>query len=403
MLAARRNRTDVDRVREALNDPEELARALGLCEGSPRRDAGEWWREGPGVIVRCPLHGGRSCHVFQGREGGVGWTCYGCDEKGDALDLVAAVEGLDTRRDFVQVLQHAARIAGVSLDTPDTERAPRAPRPAPPPRREGERLDDEAFAVVAAVLLSDPATELDTGEHRAPCGECGACARCYLDGRALLPGALADGWRELPAGEAAQRSLVSRIVAAVGRASWERSGLARAKDPSRIVWTRNRLVIPWRDRAGRVTALQRRLIGEAHEGEHRYVQAGIVRDPYGAHRLRDGAPVAFVEGAVDALALGALLSDWRRFYSADLAAVIPLGLPGAGGWRAEWGEVAHGREALIALDLDAKERAAAAVQRARASMRGDIGQRARSVQVFAPMAEGRPVKDWGEAWEALRW
>lgn len=402
MLAARVQRDDASRVREALNDPEALAAALGLCEGNPRRDVGEWWREGPGVIVRCPLHGGRSCHVFQGREGGVGWCCYGCQEKGDALSLVAAVERLDVRRDFPQVLQLAARIAGVALDIDAAERAPRAPRPVPPPRRDTERLSDGAFDLVARALLSDPATALD-GETRPACGECGACARCYLDGRALLPGALADGWRELPADEPGQRALVSRILASVGREAWERSGLARKSDPSRFVWTRNRLVIPWRDRAGRVTALQRRLIGEAHEGEHRYVQAGIVRDPYGADRLHDGAPVAFVEGAVDALALRALLSDWRRFYGADLARVRALALPGAGGWREEWAELARGREAVIALDIDAKERAAAAVQRARASMRADLGQRARSVQVFAPSAEGRPVKDWGEAWEVLRW
>lgn len=404
MLAARRDRSDVDRVREALNDPEELARALGLCEGAPRRDVGEWWHEGPGVIVRCPLHGGRSCHVFQGRDGGVGWTCYGCNEKGDALSLVAAVEGLDTRRDFAQVLQHAARIAGVAIDTGTSERAPRAPRPAPPPRRtQPERLDDVAFARVAAVLLSDPATALD-GETRPACGECGACARCYLDGRALLPGALADGWRELPADEPGQRALVTRIVAAVGRETWERSGLARKSDPSRFVWTRNRLVIPWRDRAGRVTALQRRLIGTAHEGEHRYVQAGIVRDPYGAHRLRDGAPVAFVEGAADVIAFGCVFGDGRRehFAPEDLD-VIPLGLPGAGAWRAEWGELARGREAVIGLDVDDNVRAAAAVQLARAAMRRDLDAHARSVQVFVPSVEGRRVKDWSDAWEVLRW
>lgn len=410
MLARAPRRDDAATVRAALTDPGELAAALGLCDGRMGRERGTWWREGPGVIVPCPLHGGSSCHVFEGRDGTVGWTCYGCNESGDALSLVAAVEGLDIRRDFPQVLQRAARIAGVALDD-DASPARAAPRPTPPPRRaQPERLDDDAFAAVARALLEDAATDLEhhpdhDGVTPSPCGSCGCIdARRYLDARALLAGALADGWRVLPASEAAQRELVSRVVAKVGAESWARSGLARKGDPSRIVWSRNRLVIPWRDRTGRVTALQRRGVGAPVEGEPKYVQAGIVRDPYGAHRLSDGGPVAFVEGAADVIALRALMCDvGREDYTPGDRALEVLGLPGAGAWRAEWSELARGREAVIALDIDEREKAAFAVQRARDAMRRDLDGCARSVQVFVPSLDGRAVKDWGDVWEALRW
>lgn len=410
-MHARPLRDDAATIRAALTDPGELAAALGLCDGRMGRERGAWWREGPGVIVPCPLHGGSSCHVFEGRDGTVGWSCYGCNESGDALSLVAAVEGLDIRRDFPQVLQLAARIAGVSLDD-DASPARATPRPMPPPRRaEPERLDDDAFAAVARALLEDDATGLEQhadrdGTSPSPCGSCGCIdARRYLDARALLAGALSDGWRVLPASEAAQRELVLRVVAAVGATSWSRAGLARKDDPSRIVWSRNRLVIPWRDRTGRVTALQRRLLEAPREGEPRYVQAGIVRDPYGGHRLRaDGGPVAFVEGAADVIALRALLYDTgREDYVPGDRALEVLGLPGAGAWRAGWSELARGREAVIALDIDEREKAAAAVQRARAAMREDLDGCARSVQVFVPRLDGRAVKDWCDVWEALRW
>lgn len=41
-----------------------------------------------------------------------GWTCKACGAKGDLLDLLARLAGLDVRRDFTRVLELGARLAG---------------------------------------------------------------------------------------------------------------------------------------------------------------------------------------------------------------------------------------------------------------------------------------------------
>jgi hypothetical protein len=390
-------RLDASTVKAALTDPVQVCTALGLCEGAPRRDRGAWWREGDGIIVACPLHGGRSCHVFTGRDGTLGWTCYGCHERGDLFSLVGAVYGCGS---FSEALTRAANLdAGAASTSTARPARERAPRPEP--------LSDEAFAALAQTLTESALTDLERHPDAAKCSDaCGcALARDYLGGRALLGVALRDGWRVLPASEADQRPLVAHIIGAHGEEAWRRSGLARSGGP-RFVWSRNALVIPWRDRAGRITALQRRLLDAPHEGERRYIQAGRVVDPYGADRLdaHPSWPVAFVEGATDALSLEKLLSDWRRegFRPRD-GRVVVVGLPGAGAWRSAWASLARDRDAFVALDLDTKETAARAVKAARDTMMNELRAVARSVQAFGPSLDGRAVKDWGDAWVATRW
>lgn len=395
---------DKQAVKDALASMggESLCGALGLLSGergSDKENARDWYATPQGFMVRCPLHGGVSCHVF-GDDGA--WKCHGCDRNGDALALVAAVEGLDSREDFRRLLDAAASLAGVSPDaTPRSNRTTRQ-APARPVKARRDATDVETFSAVAEVLLSDPSTSLLRGReapNAAPlCGECDRsdCVRCYLNRRCILASAIDDGWGALPAREDAQRALVSRIVARTSLDAWERSGLARKSDPSRFVWSRNMLVIPWRDRSGRVTALQRRLIDAPRDTEPRYAQSGTIRDPYGAHRLRDdGAPVVFVEGAVDALSLSALLNG------AHPSRVV-LGLPGHA-WRDEWAAHARGRDALIALDIDAKESAAEGTQRAREAMARALKSAARSVHARGPELDGHTVKDWSDVWERQRW
>jgi len=53
----------------------------------------------------CPLHEDRtpSLSLFRGRDGNDRWKCHGCDAGGDALDLEAALRGVDVKevlRDF---------------------------------------------------------------------------------------------------------------------------------------------------------------------------------------------------------------------------------------------------------------------------------------------------------------
>lgn len=120
-----RDRSDVEAIKGALRDPADVCRRLGLLEGA-KRQAG-------GVLVRCPAHGERnpSCSITRGADGTLRVHCFACGFAGDALSLVAAVEGLDVARDFPRVLEAAARIAGVQLE----EHAPRDPSPPREPRK----------------------------------------------------------------------------------------------------------------------------------------------------------------------------------------------------------------------------------------------------------------------------
>ena len=335
--------SDVRRIREALASmgAEGLCGALGLLDPQERRG---WARVHDGVMVRCPVHSERtpSCHVSSNARDLV-WYCHGCTASGGALDLVAAVQGIDPKRAFRELLDAGARVAGVA-DTRGTY-TPRAapPRAAPRPTEpRAEPLDVDVFARVANAILTDPLTALD--RHPEPPDERGCCAcgcvdvRRYLEDRGILHLAMRDGWRSLPTYADERAQLARNVVAKVGREAWERSGLvlswhdrdgALKVQASEFKRVHHRVMIPWRDRTGRVTALQRRLLlaiedpkawphrrlitspsderipTEARRivGRGKYDNAGEVVDPYGAHRLdAEVGAVVFVEGAADALA-----------------------------------------------------------------------------------------------------
>jgi len=118
-------RLDVPAVKNALADPATVTRALGLESGA-KRQAG-------GYLVRCPAHADRtpSCSLTRGPDGTLRVRCFGCGLAGDILVLVAAVEGLDHRRDFAAVMERAAALAGI--DATAHSRATRLPAPPPPP------------------------------------------------------------------------------------------------------------------------------------------------------------------------------------------------------------------------------------------------------------------------------
>ena len=119
-----------DRARElraALVDAREVCRRLGLDEGAQP--------QARGVLIRCPWHADRtpSCSVREASDGTIAVKCHGCDRSGDVLHLVAAVHGLDVRRDFTEVLNRAGELAGDA-------RGDALVRPRMPPReREPER------------------------------------------------------------------------------------------------------------------------------------------------------------------------------------------------------------------------------------------------------------------------
>jgi DNA primase len=358
-----RDRSEVDAIRGALSDPHDVARRLGL-EGGKRQGAG-------GLLVRCPAHGDRtpSCSLTIGSDRTLRVRCFACDLSGDIFNLVAAVERLDLASDFPEVKRRAAELAHVVLRGEGSR--PGAPRPLPP----------AAVQVVHDLGPTIASCSLDVDAKEA------AAVAAYLDGRGLLDAARADGWGALDLQEV-RYQIAERLALGDEPFDLARAGVARkCADGWMAMWPQHRLCIPWRDRFGRVTAVQRRRLDA---GDPRYVTAGTTIDPYGSHRLASLGPdtsIAYVEGAIDALALGAL--DAREGVDR-----IALGIPGVAGWRPMWAELARGRRACIALDSDPA--GDAAVPRLAADL-----QRAGALAV----TRGRPVggrKDLGELMAAGR-
>lgn len=349
------DRSLVDAVRARLADPAEVADLLGL--GPVVKQAG-------GVLVCAPDRDDRnaSCSLTVGPDGTLRVRDFGGDLSGDVLSLIAAVEGLDTDHDFPEVLAIGAELAGI--DTDRERSAPRrvpTPRPAPPPR-----LDLGPLVAPLAVL-----GRLD---GRNPIAR---DVEAYLEGRGLLDAARAAGVFALPPeGHAILVDVFGLEVALA-------SGLVA---PSGRAWVRpeHRLCLVWRGLDGHVTSLQRRRLDA---GEPRYVSpTGLgPTAPFGAELLADApadAPIAIVEGALDALALRSMGTDPRR---------IVLGVQGVNGWPVTWDALARGRDVWIAFDADEQGDAAAPMLRDRLL---DAG--ASSVRRLRP--EG--AKDWAGLIEA---
>jgi DNA primase len=359
----------VAELKRALGDARALARALGLAlaRGSrPQRGS---------VLVACPWHKEKtpSCSISTGPDGTLRVRCFGCGASGDALTLIAEVMGLDTRREFHEVLEEAARIARIRLDGAASPRRPRSPDKgngdAGPRAREG-------VSAIGRIVLH--LGRLDDSPIAS-----GVCA--YLARRGLLDEAQRDGFAALPVAEF-HPAWVRLLRDALERDLVDASGLLRR---DAFVFPDHRLVIPWRTPDGELDTLQRRkLIGDA---EPRYVFPSGVgpRFPFGVDALgKNGpdTPIAFVEGALDVLAA-------RALYRQDGIDRVPLGLPGVNGWRREWSEFARGRAVFLAFDGDeAGDRAVGPI--------ADDLEAAGAARVF----RARPVggKDWGAIIEARR-
>ncbi len=121
-------------------------------------------------------------------------------------------------------------------------------------------------------------------------------------------------------------------------------------------WHSHKLLIPWRSLDGSVHRLQRRHLDQedvkADAPKYLFPKGLKPLYPFGCEALRDAppdAPIVICEGALDVLAIRTV-RNWRGHeYMRD---VIPLGVPGVGGWRNSWAEYAQGRDVWIALDTD---------------------------------------------------
>lgn len=393
-----------DAIRRALANPEALARSLGLCEG---REGRSWIRGAGGrsVRVRCPWHDDHkpACSITVGPDGTLRAHCFACSAGGDAFSLIAAGLGLDVRTDFASVVAEAAARAGIALPTsePYTPRRPVERLPPPPPADTRPALDADTFHTLSEVVLS-----------MAPLDREG---KDYLSLRGLEAAARAEGWGALPKSIEGQGAIRRAIEdhPQLGTDVWLRSGLAIGPERKRAgewIFAANRLVIPWRDAGGRIVALQRRvLVSDPPDGCPKYIfnTGRDVPAPYGAHLAREeighDSIVVFVEGAVDALAMRALLRVCSARVLADLGPehassnFVVLGLPGVQRWRTEWAEWARGRRAVLAFDDDPKAEARKNVDAACAELARRLREGgATAVDRWIPLGG----KDWGDVWRA---
>lgn len=358
-------------VRRALVDVPALCEALGLERSKSER-----------AKYVCPRHGGGSLSVRVARDRSIQVRCFGCDLAGDVFTLIAEARGWNPRTDFREILIEGARIAGLwaivgelegrGATTPAKPKPIAAPKPPPVPD-EPPPLDSDTFdAIVAKLTELAPLTK-----------QSDVCS--YLGERGLLSLASRAGWFALPPARD-QGRVLSALTERFGMETLERSRLVKG---GRIVWSDHRLCIPWRSPgvSGIVCTLQRRIIRAPRDGsEPKYVFPAGARPRYPYVNVEDleelGADtaIAYVEGAVDALALGAIC---RR----DGADVLVLGVPGVKNWRREWADLARGRVACIALDADA------AGEDAVNEMLRDLAN-ASSVRRWRP----ETGKDWAEHW-----
>ncbi len=285
-----KRRIEIEDVRRALSDPLEICTRLGLEEGAKRQGGG-------GLMILCPWHAERtpSCSVTIGPDGTIRVKCFGCDQTGDVLDLVAVVENLDPRKDFVAVLEIAAELGGVGA----SDRPARRPRSRPPhrdPRKEKPSLPAAVYAEMASAILARSPLDRDEG--------CIEYLRSRPRGDALVAEALLAGWGGLPYGRRAE-AVVADLTNLYGSENLALAGLVHPERPSRFIFSDHRLLIPYRTAAsgGRIETLQRRRLDGGHP-KYVFPPSRPALSPYGAEALASAgrtASIVFVEGAPDVL------------------------------------------------------------------------------------------------------
>jgi DNA primase len=374
-------------VRLALTDVVRVCSALGLLSGGPR----SFQRQARGVTIRCPWHEERtpSCSVRVAGDGTIAAHCFGCDRGGDVLSLIAQVRGLELERDFREVLRIGAEFAGLwsvagELAADDARRADvqASKRPAhvaadrhpdiqasgcpaaPLPQNSAPLPAGGDFAALSTADVSSfdrvASSLLDRAPLDAQSDVCG-----YLESRKMLDLARSAGWGALPA-RPAQSSLAMHVLRSAGDAPARASGLFPPDFRLAFTWEQHRLLIPYRtpDVEARVHTLQRRYIGP-DDPKSKYVfprERARPLYPYlvasDLETVDADAPVAFVEGAPDVLAL-------RWLCAQEGFELLVLGIPGVKNWLPSWGAFARGRRAVyLALDADrAGDDAVAAVVR----------------------------------------
>lgn len=307
-------------------DPAALCRELGIDH--PHQ------RQARGLIVCCPSHEEKkpSCSVRVADDGTIAARCHACGWSGDAIDLVMAVRG----HTFPEALAELARMTG-RYDLLDANanatRAPRPPQERRPALRVVPPVSDDRFHEIATWLIEN-----------CPIGESEE-ARAYLESRHILADAEAAGCAALP--EARRQSSVVTEMRRLFGDDAEKCGLFRF---GAFLFADNRLIIPWKDRAGRIATLQRRRLDAGDEHRYVFCAGRGPREPFGIDAFVEGvaaAPLVVSEGALDALAR-------RKLARLDGDDAVIVAVPSASTPMLDvLAELATGRELYLSLDNDA--------------------------------------------------
>jgi hypothetical protein len=316
--------------------PVRIETALGSVAGRrPREHAS---------MVQCPYHqdGTASCALYLGPDGTFRYDCSKCNASGDLFDLLGRSHEPSSRPSYAEILR-ATQALALGMEPTPPSRVVDSPR-----ERSASAADDFTAAAVISTLLSLCPARAQKD------------ARAFLDARRTLHEAERDGWGALPPRDR-QPPVVRRLIKEFGAPTLRRMGLVTSSGG--LAWPDHRLLIPWWSPSGWQAHLQRRLLREPAPDEPREVNTGRCSAPfpYGVSGLRDDdTPVAFVDGAVEVLALRVLCMRHRVNRAV-------LGLPAISAWRRVWARLAAGRVVVLALGRDdvAKE----AVRRIAADVR----------------------------------
>lgn len=296
-------------AKQALRDPVHLAALLDLAVR----------REGAGTFVACPWHGPErtpSCSL-RVHEDGIGVKCFGCGRGGTALDLIAAVRGLQTYgAGFAALVEAAEELAGVPM-TFAPRMAARAARREPPPRDE---MEDFWARCVSVLEDREVVSWLRTARRIDP-----EVIDLSDVARAVPPWGPLPRWARGPGGP------------------WSTSG--------------HRLVLRAFDAHGRLSSLHARAVRDVDPRKKELVNVGggggVFADPAGRlllaeGRLPDGCTTVIItEGGPDFLTTVSVRSD------ADEQAPAVLGLYNGAWTREIAGRIPLHARVVLALHGDA--------------------------------------------------
>lgn len=260
-----------------------------------------------GCGARCPFHDDRtpSFSVSRASDGALRFKCFGCQWSGDLLGFVAEMERLDIRREFLAVVDRASALLGQVNPIGGRREIYRWAEPGPSLTHaidESETVSPEEpsvyDAMVRRLLASCP---LD--------GSCDATA--YLESRGILDLARLIGVGAVPPSAETRAEIVAALTKEFSRDELLSFGLLDRRG-SCLANPHHPILIPWRDRVGRIQTLQRRVLDSTVSPKYLFPSGRSPRDPFECDvfieelRVRPDEEVWIVEGAFDALALRAL-------------------------------------------------------------------------------------------------